>query len=82
MQTLSPHVGFRLGGMGVKSERLTGGSFKPGVVIAPQAGLDLQIVPQLVLDADIGYDANLGPDLGPNASISGFALNLGATARF
>jgi hypothetical protein len=76
----SPYVGVRAGGMGVKSERLTGGSFKPGVVLAPMAGLGLQLGP-FALTAGMGYDANLGPDLGPNASISGYSFDLGATLR-
>jgi hypothetical protein len=82
LSILSPHAGIRLGGMGVKSERLTGGSFKPGVVLAALAGVDLQITRWFLLTGDAGYDANLGPDLGPNASISGFAANLGGTIRF
>jgi hypothetical protein len=76
----SPYVGVRAGGMGVKSERLTGGSFKPGVVLAPMAGLGLQLG-LFALTAGMGYDANLGPDLGPNASISGYSFDLGATLR-
>ncbi len=76
----SPYFGVRAGGMGVKSERLTGGSFKPGVVLAPMAGLGLQLGP-LALTAGMGYDANLGPDLGPNASVSGYSFDLGATLR-
>jgi hypothetical protein len=79
---LSPHAGFRLGGMGVKSERWTGGSLKPGVALAAQVGLDLQIIRSFLLTAGVGYDANLGPDLGPTASTSGFAADLGGTLRF
>jgi hypothetical protein len=79
---LSPHVGFRLGGMGVKSERLTGGSLKPGVVLAAQAGLDLAISRWFLLTGGLGYDANLGPDLGPTASTSGFAADFGGMIRF
>jgi hypothetical protein len=82
MHILSPYVGFRLGGMGVKSERLTGGSLKPGVVVAPMAGLDVQMNRWVLVTGGIGYDANIGPDLGPNASISGFAFDLGAAVRF
>ena len=82
MRTLSPHLGFRVGGMGVKSERLTGGSLKPGVVLAPLAGIDLVVARWIVLTAGMGYDANIGPDLGPKASISGFALDFGGTVRF
>jgi hypothetical protein len=82
MHVLTPYVGFRLGGMGVKSERLTGGSLKPGVVVAPMAGLDVQVLRWVVLTGGIGYDANIGPDLGPNASVSGFAFDLGAAVRF
>ena len=81
-QILSPHLGFRVGGMGVKSERLTGGSFKPGLVLAPQAGVDLMVQRWFLLTAGMGYDANIGPDLGPKASVSGFALDLGATVRY
>jgi hypothetical protein len=68
--------------MGVKSERLTGGSFKPGIVLAALAGIDLQLQRWLVLTAGAGYDQNLGPDLGPNASISGFSLDARAEVRF
>jgi hypothetical protein len=68
--------------MGVKSERLTGGSLKPGVVLAPQAGLDLQISRWFLLTGGLGYDANLGPDLGPTASTSGFAADFGGMIRF
>ena len=82
MRTLSPHLGFRVGGMGVKSERLTGGSLKPGVVLAPLAGIDLVVARWIVLTAGMGYDANIGPDLGPKASVSGFALDFGGTVRF
>jgi hypothetical protein len=82
MHILSPYVGFRLGGMGVKSERLTGGSLKPGVVVAPMAGLDVQMNRWVLVTGGIGYDANIGPDLGPNASVSGFAFDLGAAVRF
>jgi hypothetical protein len=82
MHILSPYLGFRLGGMGVKSERLTGGSLKPGVVVAPMAGLDVQMNRWVLVTGGIGYDANIGPDLGPNASISGFAFDLGAAVRF
>jgi hypothetical protein len=78
----SPYVGVRAGGMGVKSERLTGGSFKPGVVLAGLAGLGLQLGRWFALTAGMGYDANLGPDLGTNASISGYSFDLGATLRF
>jgi hypothetical protein len=81
-RTLSPHVGFRLGGMGVKSERWTGGSLKPGLALAAQAGLDLQLVRWFILTGGFGYDANLGPDLGPTASTSGFAADFGGTLRF
>ncbi len=79
---VSPHLGFRIGGMGVSSQTLTGGSFKPGVVLAAQAGLDLQILRWLVLTPGVGYDLNLGPDLGPNASVSGYSFDLGATLRY
>jgi hypothetical protein len=79
---LSPHVGFRVGGMGVQSERLTGGSFKPGVVLAALAGADLQVQPWFVLNGGLGYDENLGPDVGPNASLSGLSLDFGAAVRF
>jgi hypothetical protein len=44
------------------------------------AGLGLQLGP-LDLTAGMGYDANLGPDLGPNASVSGYSFDLGATLR-
>jgi hypothetical protein len=36
----------------------------------------------VLVTGGIGYDANIGPDLGPNASISGFAFDLGAAVRF
>src|SRR5258708_12162657 len=64
----SPYVGVRAGGMGVKSERLTGGSFKPGVVLAPMAGLGLQLG-LFPLTAGMGSDPNLGPHLGPTPTI-------------
>jgi hypothetical protein len=79
---LSPHAGFRVGGMGVKSERLTGGSLKPGIALAAQAGVDLQVVRWFLLTGDFGYDANLGPDLGPTATTSGFAVDFGGVVRF
>jgi hypothetical protein len=79
---LSPHIGFRLGGMGVKSERLTGGSLKPGVALAALGGFDLEISRWFVLTGGIGYDASIGPDLGPTASVSGFALDFGGAVRF
>ncbi len=79
---MSPQVVFRIRGMGVKSERLTGGSLKPGVVLAALTGLDLQVQRRFVLTGGIGYDANLGPDLSPSASISGFSLDLGTRVRF
>jgi hypothetical protein len=78
----SPYAGFRVGGMGVKSERLTGGSFKPGVVLAALAGIGLQLGRWFAVTGGMGYDANLGPDLGPNASVSGYSFDLGATLRF
>jgi hypothetical protein len=77
----SPYVGVRIGGMGVISERLTGGPFRPGVVLAGLAGIGLQLGP-FALTGGMGYDQNLGPDLGPNASISGYSFDLGATLRF
>jgi tetratricopeptide (TPR) repeat protein len=80
---LSPHLGFRLGGMMATSNDFFGsGSLMPGLVIAPQAGVDLQAGRHVVLTAGVGYDANLGPDMGPNASISGYSLDLGGTIRF
>jgi len=78
----SPYAGFRVGGMGVKSERLTGGSFKPGVVLAGLAGIGLQLGRWFAVTGGMGYDANLGPELGPNASVSGYSFDLGATLRF
>lgn len=79
---ISPHLGFRIGGMGVDSQRLTGGSFKPGLALAAQAGLDLQILSWLVITPGVGYDLNVGPDLGPNASVSGYSFDLSATLRY
>ena len=79
---LTPQIGFRLGGMGVKSERLTGGSLKPGVVVAVLSGLNLQISRWVSLSGGIGYDANLGPDLGPTASVSGYSVDFGGALRF
>ena len=79
---VSPHLGFRVGGFMVSSDKLTAGSLKPGFVIAPQAGIDLNAGQHFVITGGVGYDVNLGPDLGPNASISGYSLDLGATARF
>ena len=79
---LTPQIGFRLGGMGVKSERLTGGSLKPGVVVAVLGGLNLQISRWVSLSGGIGYDADLGPDLGPTASVSGYSVDFGGALRF
>jgi hypothetical protein len=79
---LSPHLGFRVGGMGVQSERLTGHSVNVGAVLAALGGIDLQLGPWFALTVGMGYDANLMPvDLGPNASISGYSFDLGATLR-
>ena len=82
MALVSPQIGFRLGGMGVKSERLTGGSLKVGVVLAAQAGVNLNLARWFALTGGVGYDANLGPDLGPNASVSGYAFDFGGSIRF
>jgi len=80
---LSPHAGFRIGGMGVQSERLTGNSLNAGVVLAALAGLDLQLGRWFALTAGMGYDANLMPlDLGTNASVSGYSFDFGATLRY
>lgn len=79
---ISPHLGFRIGGMGVDSQTLTGGTLKPGVVLAAQAGIDLQVFRWLVLTPGMGYDLNLGPDLGPNASVSGYSFDLSGTLRY
>jgi Tfp pilus assembly protein PilF len=78
---ISPHVGGRVGGMGVTDELLTNGTMKLGLVFAPTLGLDLQLR-NFVLTLAADYDLNLGPDLGPDASVSGFALDLGATVRY
>jgi hypothetical protein len=80
---LSPHLGLRVGGMGVQSERLTGHSVNVGVVLAALAGIDLQLGRWFALTVGMGYDANLMPvDLGTNASVSGYSFDLGATLRF
>jgi hypothetical protein len=80
---LSPHLGVRVGGMGVQSERLTGRSVNVGVVLAALAGIDLQLGRWFALTVGMGYDANLMPvDLGTNASVSGYSFDLGGTLRF
>jgi hypothetical protein len=80
---LSPHVGFRIGGMGVQSERLTGNSLNAGVVLAALGGFDLQLGRWFALTVGMGYDANLMPlNLGPDASVSGYSFDLGGTLRF
>ena len=78
---ISPRVGFRLGAMFVQSGLLTSSALDPGIVIAPQAGIDFQVARFLVLSVGAGYDENLGPDLGPGASVSGYSIDLGASFR-
>ena len=78
----NPYLGFRLGGTLLKSDLLTSGSQKLGLLGALQAGLDFQFGRHLVLTAGGGYDAILGPDLGDQNSVSGYSLDLGATLRF
>ena len=80
---ISPHLGCRLGGILVHSEVLTGGDSKPGVVIAPTAGVDLNLGSTVVLTAGLGYDANLGVTFShADASTSGWSIDGGASIRF
>ena len=68
--------------MGVESDRLTQGGLEPGIVVAPQVGLDLQAGRYVVITAGMSYDANLGPSLVQNASVSGYSYDLGGSIRF
>ncbi len=81
---ISPYLGFRAGGMMFKGVLLTQGSLKPGVVLAPQAGLDLQPSKYFVFTLAMSYDANLGPSFpsGVDATLSGYSFDGGVSVRF
>jgi hypothetical protein len=79
---LNPYLGFRAGAMMVDGKVLTGNSMRPGLALAATAGLKVQPTRLVSLTVGGGYDANVGPDLGPGAGISGYALELGASLRF
>ena len=79
---VSPHLGFRLGGMIFQSQFLTAGNAKTAFVAAAQGGLDFQLGRYVALTVGLGYDADLGPDLGPKASISGYSFDGGVSIRF
>jgi hypothetical protein len=79
---VSPHLGFRLGGTIFSSQFLTGDSAKTAFVAAILGGLDVQVNHYVSVNAGLGYDANVGPDLPNGASISGYSIDFGAAVRF
>jgi hypothetical protein len=81
-ELFNPYVGFRAGGMMVDGKVLTGNSMRPGLVLAPTLGLQVRPTRLVSLTIGGGYDANIGPDLGARAGISGYALELGGSIRF
>jgi hypothetical protein len=79
---VSPHLGFRLGGMAVSGQVLTGDSARDGLVIAPMGGVDVNVGP-VVLTAGLGYDAILNLTLArSDAGVSGWSIDGGASIRF
>jgi hypothetical protein len=79
---INPFLGFRLGGGMMKSDLVTAGSQKIGLLAAAQAGIDFQLGKHLVLTAGGGYDAFVGPDLGDGNSLSGYSVDASGTLRF